>query len=76
MSLDWRLNNPVVTVEILRVLSENKRALKLILKTDTGLKVVWLSKKLIRIYHYHNGCRVVEEVELPEWLAKKTGLVE
>jgi hypothetical protein len=73
---DWRLRNEVITFEVISVISETSKGIHLKLKIKGGSLTVWLSKKLIRIYEYDSEGGHTKEVEIPQWLAKRTGLIK
>ena len=52
------------------ILDESTKGIQLLLKTPDGPKVRWLPKKCINI------TRHLKEVQIPEWLCIKTGLLE
>lgn len=75
---DWgyKLNNPTVSFEIEREIDRTEKGLHVVLKTEMGLKNVWIPKKLASFYTYEREGRTIHEVLIPEWLAVKTGLME
>ena len=72
----YRLNHPMVSFEIQEEIDRTEKGLHVVLKTETGLKNVWIPKKLASFYDYEREGRTIHEVIIPEWLAVKVGLIE
>jgi hypothetical protein len=51
------------------ILDETTLGIQLLLKTEESRQAVWLSKRCVILYRHLN------EVEIPAWLCKKTGLL-
>jgi hypothetical protein len=51
---------------------ENDKAIAVVERDDKDVKWIWLPKSLIEI---ERKSAAIVEVTLPEWLAKKTGLI-
>jgi len=74
VNLGWKLDNPTETFEIVEVLDRSERGIHVGVKTESGVKQVWVPFSVAGVYQYERDGQVFREVVLPEWFTKKTGL--
>ena len=75
-SWNYNLNNPTVLFEVEEKLEETDNRIHLAVKTSDGIKARWIPKKVSDFYQYCKEGSIVQEIIIPEWLAKKIGLCE
>lgn len=76
MNLGWKMHNPVVRFEVSEKRDRTSKGVLMHLKAENRVMPIWVPTKLMDLYQYREGERVVEEVQLPEWFARKVGLIE
>jgi hypothetical protein len=74
-AMGYRLSHELMTLPLVELKKRTKKGLFVVVNTEKGLKSVWFPRKITRFYEYLENGRPVREVEIPKWLAERTGLL-
>jgi hypothetical protein len=76
VNLGYRMDNPTEPFEVVEILDRTEKGLCVRLKTEGGVKLVWIPFKVGTLYEYQRDGKIFREVMLPRWFSKKTGLIQ